>query len=373
MFTKLISKSVASLVPYPPGKPQEELERELGISNAIKLASNENPLGPSPAALKAVTSALPNLHRYPDASGYYLKKSLAGRLGLDMDQIVLGNGSNEVIELCVRTFMRPGAGVVFSDPTFLMYSKVVQGADGEITRVPLKNHRHDLAGLCAAVTEQTRLVFLDNPNNPTGTLIPAPDLEAFINDLPKTAVLILDEAYYDFVRDERLLDPGIWVEKEHPILFLRTFSKAFGLAGLRVGYGLAHRELVGYLDRVRQPFNVNTLAQIGAEAALRDDDFYQRTRETVWSGLQWLRSELKDMGLSVFPTQTNFFMIDLNRPASDIAHRLLYEGVIARSLAGYGLDDILRVSVGLPEENQRFITALKNVLKDRVWNLPTGS
>ncbi len=366
MFEDLVSPEVASLVPYPPGKPQEELERELGIRDSIKLASNENPLGPSPKALAAVAQALGRLHRYPDGQGYYLKEALARRLGVAMNQIVLGNGSNEVIELCVRTFLRPGTNAVFSDPTFLVYSKVVQGAGGRMTRVPLKGLRHDLAGLRAAVDDQTRLIFLDNPNNPTGALVSRADIEAFIRDLPRLAVLVLDEAYVDFVRHGERIEPRAWIETDHPILFLRTFSKAYGLAGLRIGYGLAHRELVDYLDRVRQPFNVSSLAQAGALAALEDDDFYRLTLETTWAGLDWLKGETAALGFTAYATETNFMMIDLDREASDVAKAMLHEGVIVRSLASYGLPRTIRINAGTGDENRRFVAALKKVTAGNV-------
>ncbi|MBU2549912.1 MAG: histidinol-phosphate transaminase [Proteobacteria bacterium] len=362
MFEDLVTKDIAALVPYPPGKPIEELERELGITGAVKLASNENPLGPSPKAVEAVAETLPRLHRYPDGRGYYLKQALAQKLGLDMNQLVLGNGSNEIIELAVRTFLRPGLGAVFSDPTFLVYSKVVQGAGGRITRVPLKNRRHDLAGLSRAVADDSRLVFLDNPNNPTGSLIPAPDLRAFVSDLPRRTILVLDEAYRDFVREGSLIEPREVIEGERPVIFLRTFSKAYGLAGLRVGYGLTQAELVDYMDRVRQPFNINTLGQIGALAALDDDEFYENTRRATWDGLDWLASELDRLGLKHHPTQTNFMMIELDRPAGEVSDLMLHQGVIIRSLSSYGLDRTIRINVGLPEENARFIQALKQVL-----------
>lgn len=362
MYEHLVSKDVASLVPYPPGKPLEELERELGITGAVKIASNENALGPSPKALGAIVAALPNLHRYPDGRGYYLKQALAHHLGLDREQIVLGNGSNEVIELAVRTFLAPGLGAVFSDPTFLVYSKVVQGAGGAITRVPLKNLRHDLTGLAKAVDDKTRLVFVDNPNNPTGSLIPPDQLKSFAADLPRTAILVLDEAYRDFVRDGEVIPTRDLLDGPHPVLLLRTFSKAYGLAGLRIGYGLAQAELVDYMDRVRQPFNVNTLAQAAALAALDDVDFYRKTQEMVWSGLDWLGAQLDRLGLKHHPTHTNFFLIELNRPAQDVADAMLHEGVIVRSMKSYGLDRTIRINVGLPEENERFIRALTNVL-----------
>ena len=362
MFEHLISKDVAALIPYPPGKPLEELERERGVTKAVKLASNENPLGPSPRAVEAIRNILPNLHRYPDGRGYYLKHALAHRHGLAPEQIILGNGSNEVIELLVRTYLPAGSEAVFSDPTFLVYAKVVQGAAAAARRVPLKNDRHDLAGLRDAVTEKTRLVFLDNPNNPTGTLTPPEDLEALIGDLPNHVILALDEAYVDFVRHGRLLDPAAVLSGNRPVVFLRTFSKAYGLAGLRVGYGLAHGELVDYMDRVRQPFNVNAAALAAALAALEDEEFYEQTRRLTWDGLDWLGGRLRDMGLTPHDTETNFLMIDLHRPADPVHEALLTKGVITRSLSSYGLDHILRINVGLPEENARFIESLGEVL-----------
>lgn len=362
MFEKLVTKEIASLVPYPPGKPLEELERELGISGAVKLASNENPLGPSPKAIAALREMLPNIHRYPDGSGYYLKRALAEKLNVRMEQIVLGNGSNEIIELAVRTFLQPGMEAVFSNPTFLVYSKVVQGGGGAVTQVPLKNYRHDLSGLRTAVSEKTRLLFIDNPNNPTGTLTSTSDLKAFLSDIPEEVVVIMDEAYIDFVRSGDLLDPVEIMEGGRPVIFLRTFSKAYGLAGLRVGFGLAHQELVDYMDRVRQPFNVNKLAQAGALAALEDDDFYRKTLQVTWDGLEWLSNEVKAMGLKPFPTETNFMMIEIGCSAKEVSDKLLHEGVIARSLSSYGLDRVLRINAGLPEENRRFVDALKKVM-----------
>ncbi len=362
MFEKLVSDGVATLVPYPPGKPLDELERELGISGAIKLASNENPLGPSPVAQAAILAAVPHLHRYPDGRGYYLKQKLAGSLGVDMAELVLGNGSNEIIELVVRTFLRPGMGTVFSYPTFLVYEKVVQGAGGTVTRVPLRKFRHDLSAMARVVDGNTRLVFIDNPNNPSGTLLPPADVKSFIEDLPETAIAVLDEAYRDFVRGADLLDPAELLHGRHPVIFLRTFSKAYGLAGLRLGYGLAPAELVDYLDRVRQPFNVNTLAQVAAMAAMDDDDFYRRTREVVWSGLDWLWEKLDEIGLKYHHTQTNFFLIELDRPAEEVTQAMLREGVIIRSMKSYGLEKYIRINIGLPEENERFVKSLRKVL-----------
>ena len=362
MFEKLVSGDVASLAPYPPGKPLEELEREFGIQGAIKLASNENPWGPSPKAQAALAAAIPNLHRYPDGRGYYLKQALARRLGVAMDQLVLGNGSNEIIELAVRTFLKPGREAVMSEPTFLMYSKVVQGGDGVIVRAPLKDFKHDLPSMVRAVGDNTRLLFLDNPNNPGGALTPVRELLPFLADLPRETIVVLDEAYRDFIREEEPIDPRDLIEGDRPIIFLRTFSKAYGLAGLRIGYGLAHRELVAYMDRVRQPFNVNTLGQIGALAALEDEAFYQQTRQSTWAGLDWLYGELDKLGLAYHSTQANFFMIELDRPADEVSKKMLHDGVIIRSLKSYGLENIIRLNVGRSDENERFIQSLRKAL-----------
>ncbi len=362
MFEKLVSDGVASLVPYPPGKPLEELERELDIQGAIKLASNENPLGPSPKAQAALAAAIPNLHRYPDGRGYYLKQALAERLRVTMDQLVLGNGSNEIIELTVRTFLKPGQEAVLSEPTFLMYSKVVQGGGGVTVRVPLKKFKHDLPSLVQAAGDNTRLLFIDNPNNPGGALTPVKELMPFLADLPRETIVVFDEAYRDFVRNEELIDPRDWIQSDRPIIFLRTFSKAYGLAGLRIGYGLAHRELIDYLDRVRQPFNVNTLGQSGALAALEDKDFYRQTLQSTWAGLDWLYKKLDKLDLAYHPTQANFFMIELDRPADDVSKKMLHDGVIVRSMKSYGLDNIIRINVGRMDENERFIMSLRKAL-----------
>lgn len=362
MFEYLVTKEIESLKPYPPGKPIEEVERELGITGVIKMASNENFLGPSPKAAAAVAKAIPNLHRYPDASGYLLKQALSGYLHLDADNIALGNGSDEIIELIVRSFLRPGQKVITSDPTFLFYAIVVQGAGGQLIRIPLKNLKHNLAGISSAIDRDTRLIFLDTPNNPSGSMIPADDIRAFVKDLPRTVVLILDEAYRDFVRGEELIDPEEFISSDHPIIFLRTFSKAYGLAGLRIGYGLAHSELISYFNRVRQPFDINSLAQVGAIAALSDTEFYEKTLDMTWSGLDFLWEELDKLNIPYHPSQTNYFLVDLDRPAEEVTNMLMKEGIIVRSMASYGMDKTIRITVGLPEENQRFITSFKKIL-----------
>lgn len=359
---KLIRQGIEELIPYPPGKPIEELERELGIKNSIKLASNENPIGPSPMAVNAIREKLGTLNRYPDGSGYYLKEKLAKRFVVPPQQIILGNGSNEIIELIIRTFLSPGENVVQPFPTFLVYEKIVKGAGGTITSVPLLDFKPDLEAMLKAVRPDTKIVFLNNPNNPTGALLTHDEIGSFLKALPADIIVALDEAYIEFATDPLAAD-GIRLLTERPnLVTLRTFSKLYGLAGLRIGYGFSSEQLIDYMNRVRQPFNANLLAQAAATAALDDYDFVEKTLSLVRSGLRYLYSALEEMGLEYVPTQTNFFLIRMPGGGRHIYERLLTHGVIVRAMESFGLSDYIRVSVGLPEENHRFIEALKRVL-----------
>lgn len=359
---KLPRDGVEDLVPYPPGKPIEELERELGIRGSIKLASNENPLGPSPLAIQAIRENAHKVHRYPDGSGYYLKQKISEKTAIAPERIILGNGSNELIELLIRTFLSPGENVVQAFPTFLVYEKVVKGAGGHVTSVPLKNLRVDLVAMSRAIKDHTKLVFIDNPNNPSGSVVSKADMRAFLEDLPEDVIVALDEAYGDFVTDASAAR-GLDLLDRHPLLFvMRTFSKLYGLAGLRIGYGLSSRKIVDFMNRVRQPFNVNLLAQIAACAALDDHEFVEKTRRTVKDGLQYLHRALQEMGLSYRPTHTNFFLIKVPQGGKRIYEAMLKKGVITRAMDSYGLTDHIRINIGLKEENERFIRTLKTVL-----------
>jgi histidinol-phosphate aminotransferase len=358
-----VPEYLTSLVPYPPGKPLEELEREYGIENPIKLASNENSLGPSPKVQEAIGSAVSSLHRYPDGSGYYLKKKLARLLGVSSEEIVLGNGSNELIDFLTRVFIRPGYEAISSDPSFLVYCKMVQAMGGSNIVIPLSGYRHDLENISRAVTPKTRLIFLDNPNNPTGTVIHQEDFDAFLEDLPDHILVVLDEAYIEFVRNKRTPNAVEYVKQDRRIIALRTFSKAYGLAGLRVGYGVMGREVAEYLERVRQPFNVNTMAQVGALAALDDQEHLKKTVDTVWKGMDFLTERLEESGCRVMPSETNFILVDIDRDAKIVYEKMLREGVIVRAMTAYGFPKHIRITVGLPEENLRCIEALRRVLK----------
>jgi histidinol-phosphate aminotransferase len=362
-----VPDNIASIVPYPPGKPLEELEREYGISGSIKMASNENPWGPSPKAIQAIGGALANLHRYPDGSCYHLTHALAERFGLSADEVVLGNGSNEIIEMLVKAYVQTGCEVITSHPSFLMYQKIVQVRGGVNIVIPLLRMRHNLDALLTAVTENTRLIFLDNPNNPTGNPINPHELYGFLSKVPESVLVVLDEAYVDFMDYELQVDIFSLIRNSKGrcgVVSLRTFSKAYGLAGLRVGFGLMPSSVAGNLHRVRQPFNVNHLAQVGALAALRDEEFYQQTLRRTREGLACLQAEVDKLGCKSYSSQTNFFLVDVQGDATALFEAMLHQGVIIRSMKPYGYTDMVRVTVGTEEENQRFLRALSLCLRD---------
>jgi len=365
-----IPENIAEIIPYPPGKPLEELERDYGITNSIKLASNENPWGPSPKAVAAIEKALQGLNRYPDGSSFYLTEALARWLGAGMDEIILGNGSNEVIEFLVKAFVLPGDEVITSHPSFLMYQKFVQIHGGKNIVLPLKNMEHDLDAIVNTISDKTKLIFLDNPNNPCGTFFSTEKFEHFIHRLPETIILVLDEAYADFVIPEKRVDVLSYIRKSEgipAIVALRTFSKAFGLAGLRIGFGLMHRDIATLLHRVRQPFNINLPAQIGALAALADSDHYNSTLEKTRTGRQWLSEQVLQLGCRPFPSHTNFFLIDVGGNATRLFESMLQKGVIVRSMKAYGFPDFIRITVGTREENSRFVGALAKTLSELAY------
>lgn len=359
-----VPEYIRELVSYPPGKPLEELEREYGVKDAIKLASNENPLGPSPMACRAIQEAIGKLHRYPDGSSYYLKDRLAERFGVSPDQIVLGNGSNELIEFLVKVFVRPGCEVISSTPSFLVYVKAIQAAGGLNIVIPLKDNRHDLDAIIRAVTSETRIIFLDNPNNPTGSVVSRRELDIFFSALPDNIVVVMDEAYMEFVRDGATPSGLDYLRDDSRVVMLRTFSKAYGIAGLRVGYGIMDATLAGYLERVRQPFNVNSLAQAGALAALDDVEHLNKTLRITWDGLAFLTDGLKGLGCHVLTSHTNFLFAKIHRDAKKVYEAMLREGVIIRAMVAYGFPEHIRITVGLPHENERCLIALKRVLTD---------
>jgi histidinol-phosphate aminotransferase len=357
---------IAGITPYPPGKPIEELEREYGIGGSIKLASNENPLGPSPKAIEAIVASVSKLNRYPDGSGFYLRKKLAEKYSIPFDGIMLGNGSNEIIELVIRAFLTPGAEVIMPAPCFLLYSLVVRWMGGKPIPVPLnENLGIDLEKMAKAVTPKTRVIFLTNPNNPTGKVISKGDFDAFLSEVPSEIVVVLDEAYIEFNTNPDTPSGFDYINRQGPgVVVLRTFSKAYGLAGLRIGFGAMDPDIASYLNRVRQPFNTGSLAQAAALAALDDEDFLRRTQQTIWSGLNYLYDEVGKMGLKYVPSEANFFLIELPFEAKRLFEAMLHRGVIIRSMASYGMERFIRVNAGLPDENQRFVRTLRQVLTE---------
>jgi histidinol-phosphate aminotransferase len=352
---------IRTLIPYEPGKPIEEVEREYGIANSVKLASNENPLGPSPKALAAIREKLDHLHLYPDGDCFYLKRGLAQKLAVAPDTLIFGNGSNEIIELAARTFLRPGDEAVMAEQAFVVYQLIVQAVGGKSTAVPLRDYAHDLAAIAEAVTPQTRLVFLANPNNPTGTIFRREEWDRFLGRVSKNILLIVDEAYFEYVQDRDYPDSLKYHEPDRAILTLRTFSKLYGLAGLRIGYGVGSKEIIAMMQRVRQPFNVNAAAQWAALAALDDSEHVQRSLEVNRAGLDYLQAEFQKLGLEFVPSQGNFILVRVGR-GQEVFQQLLGHGVIVRPMGGYRFPEHVRVTVGTMAENQKFIDALQKVI-----------
>ena len=354
---------IRSLKPYVAGKPLEELEREYGITDAVKLASNENPLGPSPMAMKAVQDGLENMHRYPNGGSYELIGRLSNRLKLNRENIVLGNGSDDIIALLAQVLLQAGDEAILPLPSFLFYDIVIRGCGAIPVGVPLKSHSTDLDGMLARVNSKTRLIFVNNPHNPTGSLISRESLETFIAALPADIVLVIDEAYFEFVKDRGCPASIDYLKSDKIVVGLRTFSKAYGLAGLRVGYGLMPSFLADLLNRVRQPFNVNSLALAGAIAALEDEGFLTETVALVHDELDFLYAGLDDLAVEYLESQANFCLIRVAKNADEVFEDLLKQGVIVRSMTSYGYPDCIRVNVGRHHENVRLLEALKVVLR----------
>ena len=343
-----VHPDIASLSPYVPGKPIEELQRELGLARVMKLASNENPLGPSPKALAALSEGTATLHRYPDGGAFRLREALADRWKVTPDQVILGNGSDEILGLLARTFLAPGDEAIMADQTFVIYKMEVTAAHGIPVIVPLKQWRHDLQAMADAITDRTRLLFLCNPNNPTGTMVSADEVELLLSRVPAHVVVVFDEAYFEYVRSQQ----------GRNAIVLRTFSKIYGLAGLRIGYGVTTTEIANFLNRVRPPFNANSLAQRAALAALGDDEHVAKSRSVNEAGMRQMVNGLTALGFSPIPSEANFVYIDIGRDGRAVFEALLREGIIIRHIEG----PMVRVTIGLEEENREFLAALKRVI-----------
>lgn len=361
-YLELASSGIRELQPYQPGKPVEELQRELGISNIIKLASNENPLGASPTIAAGIEAALPELARYPDGSAYNLKHKLAKFLDVDPNNLTMGNGSNDVLELLARVYLRPGLEAICSQHSFVVYPLATKVTGADLKVIPARNFNQDLDATLDAISDKTRIVFIANPNNPTGTWIDEATLTRFLDQVPDSVLVVLDEAYFEYVEADSYPN-GIALFKRYPnVVVTRTFSKAYGLAALRMGFAVSHPDIADMMNRVRQPFNVNSLSLVAAELALDDQDHVRKAVQLNAKGMQTITAACDDLGLGYVPSAGNFVAIDFGRDAAPIYQALLREGVIVRPIANYEMPNHLRVTIGLPAENARFIDALRQVL-----------
>ena len=361
-YLDLANEGVKSLSPYQAGKPIEELERELGISNIVKLASNENPFEFPESAKQAIINRLNQLTRYPDANGFELKQAIANKYGLTPNQITLGNGSNDLLELFAHTFASERDEIIYSQYAFIVYPLVTKAINAVAREIPARNWGHDLAGFLAAITPKTKLIYIANPNNPTGNFLTEEEIDVFLSKVPQHIIVVLDEAYTEFTeQNERVNSFGLL--KKYPNLIVsRSLSKAYGLAGLRIGYAVANSEITDLLNRVRQPFNCNSLALTAAVAVLNDDAFIERVAKNNRTEMKRYEAFCQKHQLQYIPSKGNFITIDFKQPAEPIYTALLHQGVIVRPIAGYGMPNHLRVSIGLPSENDRFFTALSHIL-----------
>ncbi|NLZ39089.1 MAG: histidinol-phosphate transaminase [Firmicutes bacterium] len=364
MNKQLHRKEILAIKPYVPGKPVEEVQRELGISDVVKLASNENPLGPSPAVVQVLQKMAGSVSVYPDANCYYLKEALAERLGVLPDNLIIGNGSDEIIKMLAEAFLNVGEEAIVADPTFSEYDFAVKIMGGCTVVVPTKEYKHDLPAMADAITEKTKLIFICNPNNPTGTIVRQAEVEAFLQRVPEHVIVIFDEAYYEYVTDEAYPNTLAYVQEGRNVIVLRTFSKIYGLAGLRIGYGIASPALIGMLNRVKEPFNVNMLAQAAALAALSDTEHLRRSREINEEGKAYLYNEFNRLGLLFITTHANFIWVRIKADCQKVFAKLLRQGVIVRTGDIFGSPDVLRITIGTKEQNKRLVDALRTVLTE---------
>lgn len=362
--SRLVSPHVLSIPAYVAGKPIAEVVRELGITDVIKMASNENALGPSPLALKAVEQHLASSHIYPESSAPALREAIAGHFGIDPTNVICGNGSDEIMALACHVFINENAEAIMGENSFSMYRICVEAFGGKPVRVPLKSYCSDLTSMAAAVTDRTRLLFLAVPNSPTGTIVSKNEFRSFLNDLPAEGlIVVLDEAYREFAMNPDCPLGLDYITDRVPVMVLRTFSKIYGLAGFRVGYGLAAPWIIELLNRVRAPFNVNSSAQVAAIAALNDLDHVRSSAEAAVSGRRYIATELNELGIETIPSEANFICFKIGAGAKDVYNAMLQKGVIVRHLASFGMSDWIRVTIGKPEENERFIEALKTIVQ----------
>lgn len=367
MTDSIAKKYISALGVYEPGRPMDEVARELGFADAsemIKLASNENALGPSPLAVRAMKKAAADMHLYPDGGGYYLRKALSEKYGLDMDQFILGDGSNELIQFLAHVYLEKGSRIIMADRAFVVYRLIASAFEAETDMIPMLEFRHDLKAMLAAVRPETKIIFVGNPNNPTGTMVYRDEIEEFMDKVPQNVAVVFDEAYIELLEPKQQPDTIQYIAKHPHFYILRTFSKTYGLAGLRIGYGMASKENIRLLHHVRQPFNVNAMALAAAEAALGDERHVRRTRKMVKKGLNQLQAAFDEIGLPWVPSLVNFILVKVDR-GRQVFDELQKRKVIVRPMDGYGLPDYIRVTVGTEEQNRIFIENLSEVLASR--------
>ncbi len=357
-------KNILAINPYKPGKPITEVARELGLKKIIKLASNESPLGPSPRAKEAIRAAIKDLSLYPEGSGRLLRQALARQYKVEPDNVILGNGSNEIIELVLRAFLNEGEEVITSQSSFLVYPLATQVCNGRLIETPMKYYTYDLEAIVAKITKQTKLILIANPNNPTGTMVDKKAVDRFMKKVPAHVVVAFDEAYGEFTDPKQFPQTLAYIREGRPVIMLRTFSKIYGLAGVRIGYGIASGEFTGLLHKVRQPFNVNSLAQVAAEAALSDEDYRHQMISLVNEGKNYLYKEFYKLGVFYVPSATNFVLANVG-DGNKVFEQLLRKGIIVREMSGYKLPEFIRVTVGKPSQNRKFIKALHEVLSQK--------
>jgi len=355
-------KNLDDIEPYRAGKPIEEVKRELDLEEVIKMASNENPLGPSPKALSAIKKNLETISYYPDGNCFHLKKALEKKWGLSEDYFVIGNGSDEIVMLIAATFLEQGDEAITGWPSFVIYPLVIKKFGGKVTLVELRDFCFDLPAIARAVTEKTKIIFIANPNNPTGTIVTQQEVNDFLDNIPESVLVVFDEAYAEFVDSSSYPETVDLVKRRSNILMLRTFSKSYGLAGLRIGYGIGSKETISYLNKMREPFNVNRLAQIAATAALNDEEFLERTKDTVKAGRDYLYQALNERDIKCVPTMANFILVEMPMKGQEVFNEMLKHGIIVRPLKEYNLEDYIRLTIGTPRQNKRFIQILDKVL-----------
>ena len=362
-LSRQIPTDILNIKPYVPGKPVEEVQRELGISKVTKMASNENPLGPSPKAVQAIRDHAAKAHLYPDGGCYYLKRYLASHLGVEPHSIIVGNGSDEIVSIVTRVFIHKGDEAIMGDPSFLMYKIDTQLSQGKVICVPLKEFTIDASAMIKALTPKTKLIFISNPNNPTGTTVNRYQMQHIIERVPSGVLIVCDEAYYEYVDDLEYPDTLSWIKEGKNIIVLRTFSKIYGLAGLRIGYGIARKGIVSILNRARPPFNVNTLAQVAARASLQDREQLVRSKRVIREAKVFLYKQLGNLKVPFVPSQANFILIKTGEKTRELIHTLLRKGIILRDMQVYNLPHYIRLTIGRQEDNEIFIRELQNVLQ----------